>query len=137
MQDEQCDLVAVDGGVNTRCPDRAEYAVRTVGDQLFVCDLHRGWAQDRLGGEPMRTDLLHPEEWPSGFAGKWTTTQAAAHCGVAPSTLRDYASSGRAPAPLPERDPTTGAKLYDAQAVKDWHASRPGKGWRAGETSIV
>lgn len=61
---------------------------------------------------------------------RWTTTQAAAHCGVKPSTYRDYVSSGYAPAPLDERDPATGAKLHDAAAVIEWHASRPGAGTR-------
>ena len=65
---------------------------------------------------------------------RWTTSQAAAHCGgVKPSTYRDYVAKLGAPAPLRERDPATGAKLYDAEAVKAWHAGRPGKGWRKKE----
>ena len=42
MTDTQCDLVTVDGGDHERCPDRAEYAVVAVDDQLFVCAQHRG-----------------------------------------------------------------------------------------------
>lgn len=61
---------------------------------------------------------------------RWTTAQVAEYCGVRPSTYRDYVSDGRAPGPLPERDLKTGAKLYDADAVKAWHANRPGRGAR-------
>jgi hypothetical protein len=61
---------------------------------------------------------------------RWTTAQVAEYCGVRPSTYRDYVSDGRAPGPLPERDPQSGAKLYDADAVREWHANRPGAGAR-------
>lgn len=61
---------------------------------------------------------------------RWTTAQAAEWCNVRPSTYRDYVSEGRAPAALNERDPETGAKLHDAEAVKAWHAGRPGAGTR-------
>lgn len=61
---------------------------------------------------------------------RWTTAQVAEYCGVRPSTYRNYVSEGRAPGPLAERDPESGAKLYDADAVKVWHASRPGPGSR-------
>lgn len=76
---------------------------------------------------------------------RWTTAQAAEWCNIRPSTYRDYVSEGRAPAPLPERDPASGAKLHDAAAVRAWHASRPGAGTRTdlgqtgadlGQTSI-
>lgn len=59
---------------------------------------------------------------------RWTTAQVAEYLGVNPSTYRDYVADGRAPGPLRERDPDTGAKLYDAAAVKAWHESRPGRG---------
>jgi hypothetical protein len=65
-----------------------------------------------------------------GVTESWTTAQAAAYCGINPSTFRDYVSDGRAPQPMDERDPVTGAKLYDADAVRDWHEHRPGKGTR-------
>ena len=68
---------------------------------------------------------------------RWTTAQAAAWCSVEPGTYRDYVSRGIAPAALNERDPETGAKLHDADAVKSWHESRLGKGWRAGRTGTV
>jgi hypothetical protein len=135
MIDTQCDLVTIDGDDRERCPDRAEYAVRAVDDQLFVCGRHRGWALGRLGERALRTDLLHPEDWPSGFAGLWTTGQVAQHCGVNPGTYRDYVSRLDAPGPVDARDPVTGAKLYDAAAVKAWHANRPGKGWRGSQVS--
>jgi len=61
---------------------------------------------------------------------RWTTTQVAEYCGVNPGTYRDYVSEGRAPGPLNERDPETGAKLYDSAAVIKWHANRPGAGTR-------
>jgi hypothetical protein len=61
---------------------------------------------------------------------RWTTAQVAEWCNIRPSTYRDYVSEGRAPGPLPERDLKTGAKLYDAEAVKTWHANRPGPGAR-------
>lgn len=61
---------------------------------------------------------------------RWTTAQVAEWCNIRPSTYRDYVSEGRAPGPLNERDPETGAKLYDADAVKEWHANRPGAGAR-------
>lgn len=61
---------------------------------------------------------------------RWTTAQVAEWCNIRPSTYRDYVSEGRAPGPLPERDAETGAKLYDAAAVKEWHANRPGAGAR-------
>lgn len=61
---------------------------------------------------------------------RWTTAQVAEWCNIRPGTYRDYVSEGRAPGPLRERDPETGAKLYDAEAVKEWHASRPGAGAR-------
>jgi hypothetical protein len=64
---------------------------------------------------------------------RWTTTQVAEHCGVNPGTYRDYVSRRGAPGPLRERDPETGAKLYDAAAVRAWHEGRPGKGWRGKE----
>ena len=82
----------------------------------------------------MRTDLLYPLDWPSGFAGLWTTTQAAKHCRVNPGTYRDYVSRLGAPGPVDARDPATGAKLYEAAAVMAWHATRPGKGWRKEQT---
>ena len=64
------------------------------------------------------------------MAERWTTAQVAEWCNIQPSTYRDYVSEGRAPAPLAERDPVTGAKLYDAEAVRQWQANRPGAGAR-------
>lgn len=61
---------------------------------------------------------------------RWTTAQVAEFCGIQPSTYRAYVSQNRAPAALPERDPETGAKLYDADAVRAWADSRPGPGAR-------
>lgn len=68
---------------------------------------------------------------------RWTTAQAAAHCGgVNPGTYRDYVNRLNAPGPLNERDPVTGAKLYDAAAVRAWHENRLGKGWRKTRTDL-
>lgn len=130
MAEHGCDLVHVNGEMRERCPGRAEFTVRSLDDVLLVCVDHRGWALERLGDTWTRVDLLRPDEWPSGWPGRWTTRQAAEHCGVSPATYRDYVSDGRAPAPFQDRDPATGAKLHDAAAVKSWHASRPGQGAR-------
>lgn len=59
---------------------------------------------------------------------RWTTAQVADYCGIRPGTYRDYVNRQGAPGPLRERDPDTGAKLYDVDAVKAWHANRPGRG---------
>jgi hypothetical protein len=63
-------------------------------------------------------------------AERWTTGQVADYLGINPGTYRDYVVRQGAPGPLRERDPDTGAKLYDAAAVRAWHANRPGKGAR-------
>lgn len=122
------------------CPQRAEYLARTLIDTLPVCADHLQWACDRLrmqglkgypGDEIVDVTLLHPQDWPSGVAGLWTTVQAAAHWRVSPSTYRDYISSGYAPEPVQHRDPMTGGKLHDAGAVRTAFAARPGQGHRS------
>lgn len=67
----------------------------------------------------------------------WTADQAGAHCktkwspeGVSGATYRRYVTLSGAPDAV-GRDLETGAKLYDAQAVREWHANRPGRGHRS------
>lgn len=122
---------------SVRCPERAEYSVRNLVDGVQVCADHQRWAHNYVDSRanidhdgPSRADLLHGEDWPSGFPGLWTTTQAADHWGVKPATYRDYISAGYAPSPVQMRDPRTGAKLHDAGAVRDAFAKRPGRGAR-------
>lgn len=129
---DQCDFVAVVDGGHEQCPERAEYHIQTLDEQIQVCGRHRKWAHDRLqtSGQWSRVDLVHPAEWPSGVPGLWTTTQAARHWGVKPGTYRDYVSGGYAPPPVEMRDPVTGAKLHDARAVREGFANRSGRGAR-------
>jgi hypothetical protein len=122
------------------CPQRAEYLVSTLVDGLEVCPAHVLWAQDRLRSDGersdytydsiTRTDLLHPDEWPSGFAGLRTTSQAADHWQVEAVTYRAYVSRGYAPAPAQMRDPRTGSRLHDADAVRAAFNRRAGSGAR-------
>lgn len=63
-------------------------------------------------------------------AERWTTRQAADYCGIEPDTYRAYVNRGLAPPALHERDPDTGARMHDADAVRAWNASRPGQGAR-------
>jgi hypothetical protein len=65
-----------------------------------------------------------------------TAAQAGALCvtdqspnGVAARTYRYYVKRLGAPDTV-GRDIDTGAKLYDAEAVREWHANRPGPGAR-------
>jgi len=127
---ERCDRVETNSGPRIHCTARAEFSVTTLDDGLLACDEHLTWAQQRLGPDILRVDLLHPDDWPSGFPGLWTTTQAARHWGVKPGTYRDYVSAGYAPQPVEMRDPRTGAKLYRAVDVREWHANRLGQGAR-------
>lgn len=60
----------------------------------------------------------------------WTTTQAAEHCGVKPKTFNDYRQRLGAPDPVDRQPGRSGQDLYDAAAVRAWHASRPGRGAR-------
>ncbi len=67
---------------------------------------------------------------------RWTAAQAGAHCktirrpeGVVARTYRYYVRRLGAPDAV-GRDVETGAKLYDADAVREWHANRPGRGAR-------
>lgn len=62
----------------------------------------------------------------------WTTAQVAEHLGVRPGTFRDYRQRLDPPPPLPvSSQPGRGGQdLYDAAAVRQWHAKRPGRGHR-------
>lgn len=66
----------------------------------------------------------------------WTAAQAGGQCrtkerpnGVPGATYRRYVALLGAPDAV-ARDVKTGAKLYDAAAVREWHANRPGRGAR-------
>jgi len=75
---------------------------------------------------------------PSGWHGEvelWTTAQAARHCGVTPGTWRHNVSTGvpahlRAPAAVGRQAGSAGESLFPADAVRAWHAGRPGRGAR-------
>jgi len=65
----------------------------------------------------------------------WTTTQCAQHFGVTRGTWRDYVSTGtpahlRAPAAVGRQPGRAGESLFPADAVRAWHAGRPGRGAR-------
>jgi len=65
----------------------------------------------------------------------WTTSQAARHCGVTPGTWRHNVSTGmpahlRAPAAVGRQPGSAGESLFPADAVRAWHAGRPGRGAR-------
>jgi hypothetical protein len=69
-------------------------------------------------GRVIPTAALPTIEW-------WTIAQAAAHCGVTPSSYSAYVSTQGAPAPT-RFDAKTGRKLIDAGLVRQWHADRRG-----------
>lgn len=60
----------------------------------------------------------------------WTTAQAAEHCGIKPSTYRDYIHRQGAPSHVSRQPGRGGQDLYDAAAVREWHAARPRQGAR-------
>jgi hypothetical protein len=62
----------------------------------------------------------------------WTTTQAAEHCGVRPSTFRAYRTKPQlgVPAPVSSQPGRGGQDLFDADEVRAWHTARPGRGAR-------
>jgi len=69
-------------------------------------------------------------------AERWTAAQAGAHCttprspdGVSGRVYRNYVRDLGAPDAV-GRDLYTGHKLYDPEAVMEWHARRPGQGFR-------
>ncbi len=53
----------------------------------------------------------------------WTAAQCADYCGVAKATFAAYASRGTAPGIAARFDGRT--PVWDAEAVRRWHASRP------------
>ena len=54
----------------------------------------------------------------------WRVKECATHCGIKPSTWTTYTAQGRTPDPIAHFDGRT--PLWDAEAVKTWHAQRPG-----------
>ncbi|QHO90283.1 hypothetical protein CWT12_01530 [Actinomyces sp. 432] len=66
-----------------------------------------------------------------GPAEEWTASQCAEHIGVSPRTWRSYAARGNAGAPAPRRH-VGRTPVWDADEVRTWAASRPGRGnWGA------
>ncbi len=70
---------------------------------------------------------------------RWTATECADHLGITEARWRSYltdANRARAAGkshwlPLPlGHDPATGLMVWDADAVRRGHASRPGRGAR-------
>lgn len=61
---------------------------------------------------------------------RWTTRQAAEHCGVRPSTFRAYVNRDHAPQPLPDEFGKRGERIFLADEIRRWHANRPGPGAR-------
>jgi hypothetical protein len=63
----------------------------------------------------------------------WTTNQVAEHLGVRPGTFRDYRQrlDPPPPAPVSSQPGRGGQDLYDAAAVREWHANRKGRGHRS------
>lgn len=55
----------------------------------------------------------------------WRTIDCATHCGIGPRTWAHYHSKGTTPPIVAHLDQRT--PLWDAEAVKNWHANRPGK----------
>lgn len=73
------------------------------------------------------------------MADRWTAAQAGANCrtpqspkGVLGNTYRYYVTRLGAPDAV-GRDVKTGAKLYDPEAVRAWHAARASVRKRAEE----
>lgn len=57
----------------------------------------------------------------------WTVQQCATHCGVTDSTWRSYSrANNKLGVPEPVTRLTKQTPLWDAEAVKTWHANRPG-----------
>jgi len=61
----------------------------------------------------------------------WTTSQVAEYCGnIKPATYRDYVNRQGAPKHVSRQPGRGGQDLYDADAVRTWHARRPRQGAR-------
>lgn len=58
----------------------------------------------------------------------WTTRQAAAHCHCRPHTFRSYTRINGAPNPIPDRFGPGGERMFWADEVIAWQASRRGMG---------
>lgn len=54
----------------------------------------------------------------------WRVNECAGHCDLTPSSWRAYSSKGRTPEAVGSLDAKT--PLWDAEAVREWQASRPG-----------
>ncbi|GLZ43533.1 hypothetical protein [Actinokineospora sp. NBRC 105648] len=60
----------------------------------------------------------------------WTITRAAAYCGCGVITFRGYQRSQGAPRTISRQPGAGGEGLVEAEAVRAWQASRPGRGAR-------
>ena len=54
----------------------------------------------------------------------WRTIDCATHCHITNDTWANYNTNGRTPPIVARLDKRT--PLWDAEAVKNWHANRPG-----------
>jgi hypothetical protein len=58
---------------------------------------------------------------------QWPTSKAAAECGMSPAAFRRERTRSGAPAPVGREPGRSGEDLYDADEVRAWKASRPGR----------
>jgi predicted DNA-binding transcriptional regulator AlpA len=61
---------------------------------------------------------------------EWDADQCARHAGCKVSTWRGMVARNQAPQPLPYRRRTDGRRIWDETEVREWQASRPGRGAR-------
>lgn len=64
----------------------------------------------------------------------WTTKQAADYCGINRYLVHQYRSRNGFPEPVPDRRSGDGQRLFDADLVRAWQASRRGAGRRRATT---
>lgn len=67
------------------------------------------------------------------MAERWTTEQVCAFLRtppIKPDTYHRYVVDQGAPAAVSREPGRNGQNLYDADAVREWHANRPGQGHR-------
>ena len=58
---------------------------------------------------------------------EWIRSECADHVGVTPSTWSAYVTRHQAPQPIRRIGATP---VWDAEEVRQWHATRPGKAGR-------
>lgn len=66
---------------------------------------------------------------PDPNAEYWATSEVAQYLGVQLGTVATYRRRGQMPAP----DITVGGRpAWRPATIREWHANRPGRGWRTG-----